>query len=214
MINEVNCDSSKKALLNCSYVRLPSGEYGHCGSAAGVSCSGEQLRVKNVNAAIVDTPCTTYAVLISWELHSGAPHNPSSFSVQCFNQQHRIELFVNDGNLTQITVRGLLSSTSYNCCVSAIYYYETGRRCTSSEIFLSDSFTTPTSGPTEMLKSNSFIIMMIPAAEKVVSSDLNIRISVIGGVLGAIIIILLLLLAMCGGALLYMLRVKSVISNR
>ena len=55
-------------------------------------------------------------------------------------------------------------------------------------------------------------IQMISASigsEKVIGSDLNMRASIIGGVLGSIIIILLLLLAMCGGALLFLLRSRS-----
>ena len=46
-------------------------------------------------------------------------------------------------------------------------------------------------------------------SEKVVDIDLNMRASIIGGVLGSIIIILLLLLAMCGGVLLFLLRSRS-----
>ena len=37
------------------------------------------------------------------------------------------------------------------------------------------------------------------------------RVDIIGGVLGSIIVVLLLLLAVCGGALLFMLRTRNTI---
>ena len=145
-------------------------------------------------------------VLISGELYSNASHRPSSFRVECSNQQRSMELSVNNGTLTQINIGDLLSSISFDCCVSAIYYgnYETERRCTSTEMdlftipahdqTLNQPLTTPTS-----TQSNS---SKVPASDIFVSSDLNIRASIIiGGVLGSIIVILLLLLAICGGVL-------------
>ena len=228
VISEVSCDSSKVRLLDCPHVRRGDDGY-HCSynGGAAVSCREEKLRVKNVSSTTVGTPHST--ILVSWELYSGAPRDPSSFKIQCFNQQHHnMELFVNNGTLTQINVGNLFSSTSYFCCVSTIYhenhrYYATGRRCTSTDMLPSDSFTIP--APTEVpnhlstttttiqiLKPNS---SMIPAAEKVGSSDFDMRESIlIGGVLGSIIVILLLLLAICGGALLYLLRSRSVIPKR
>ena len=227
LIDEVNCSSSEMTLLECNYFR--SGQHCYYGGGAGVRCSEERLRVKNISSATIDTPYTTNTVLISWELYSGVPHNPSSFRVRCFNQQHYyMELFVNIGTLTQIKldIGDLFSSTTYVCCVSAIYYrnYIAGRKCTSTDMLPSDPFTTPTPWPTEMsnqpftiptstqiLQSNS---SMAPAS---ISSDLNnmrANINFIGGVLGSIIVILLLVLAVCGGALLYMLRSRSVIPKR
>ena len=215
-------------LLECNYFR--SGQYCYYGGGAGVKCSEERLRVKNISSATIDTPYTTNTVLISWELYSGVSRNPSSFRVRCYNQQHHMELFVNIGTLTQIKldIGDLFSSISYACCVSAIYNkyyygnYIAGTRCTSTDMLPSDPFTTPT--PTEMpnqpftiptstqiLQSNS---SMAPAS---ISSDLNnmrANINFIGGVLGSIIVILLLVLAVCGGALLYMLRSRSVIPKR
>lgn len=45
--------------------------------------------------------------------------------------------------------------------------------------------------------------------DEFVSSDLNMKANVIGGVLGSIIVILLFLLAICGGALVYLLRSRT-----
>ena len=120
-------------------------------------------------------------------------HKPSSFTAQCFNQQHSIELSVINGTATQISL-DLLSPNSYNCCVLAIYRYGNyvaERKCTSLT--------------TEMLQSNSLTSPVL---------RLNDRSGIIGGVLGSVMIILLLLLAICGGALLYMLQSKSVILKR
>ena len=135
-----------------------------------------------------------------------------------------MQLFVNNGTLTQINIGNLFSSTTYTCCVSAKYgNSETKEKCTSTDnnMIPSDSLTTP--APTQMLNQSlnfttpttTQILSMIPAAEKVGSSDLDMRESIlIGGVLASIIVILLLLLAICGGALLYMLRSRSVIPKR
>ena len=191
VIDRVFCDSSEARLLECPHIKR--GEYGYfCrfGGGASIRCREEKLRVKNVSAATVDTPhCTKHTtVLISWELYNDAPHSPSSFTVECYNQQHHTELSMINGTLMQISVGGLLSSTSYNCCVLAIYYgnYETEGRCTSTEILQSDSPTSPVS------RSND-------------------RQNIIGGVLGFIIVILIILLSICGGTLL---RSKGVIPKR
>ena len=226
-LDNVNCHSSETTLLNCSHVKK--GYVGYLcfpGGYAGVKCREEQLRVKNVNATTVDAP--HYAkptVMISWKLYSGAPHSQSSFRVECFSQQHtEFSLSVTNETLTEISVGGLLSFTSYNCCVSAIYYeiYETEERCTLTEMLPSDLFTT--TAPNQTLNqpfttstSTQMNLSMIPASigsEKVVSSDLNMRASIIVGVLGSVIVVLLLLLAICGGALLFLLRSRSIITKR
>ena len=130
-----------------------------------------------------------------------------------------MELSVNNGTLTQINVGDLLSSTSFACCVSAIYYYgyyEAERRCASTD---SDLFVTPapnqTSNQPFTMNSTSLISASV-GSEKVVSSDLNMKASIIGGVLGSIIAVLLLLLVICGGIMLCLLRsnFKGVITKR
>ena len=191
---------------------MRSGQNCHSSGGASVRCSKERLRVKNVSAVTVKTH--TMTVTISWELYSGAPHKPSSIRVWCFNQHVGFILWVNNGTLAQISVGDLLSSTSFDCCVSAIYYgyFEPEEQCTSTDSMLpSDLFTIPT--PNQTLNqtfttptSTQMNSSMIPGSKKVVSNNLNMRVSIIGGVMGSIIIILLLLLAICGGALLFLLR--------
>ena len=50
--------------------------------------------------------------------------------------------------------------------------------------------------------------------EMFISSDSIMGANIVGGVLGSIIVVLVLLLAICGGALLYLLRARSVILKR
>ena len=140
--------------------------------------------------------------MISWELDNGAPHQPNSFKVECFSQQHtEFSLSVNNGTVMQISLGGLMFSTSYKCCVSARYYYDTERRCSSMDNLPPEAFTSPASAQT----------FTTPASvdSEFVSSDFNMKTNVIGGVLGSIIVILLILLAICGGALLYILRSRT-----
>jgi hypothetical protein len=216
LIDEVDCDSTEAELLQCDYhTRLTSDDYSDC-DYAGVGCNGERLRVQNINVSAA----TTYTAMISWELYSGVvPHKPSSFRIRCYNQQCAIEfsLWVNNVTLTHASVGGIISSVSFGCCVSIIYYYreyyyEAERKCASSDsdMLLPDLFTTPAPNQTVTTPSSTqMIAASISRSEKAVSSDLNMRASIIGGVLGSIIIILLLLLAVCGVALLFSSRSKS-----
>jgi hypothetical protein len=217
VIDEVDCDSTETKLLDCPH----SDHWFWCrnGGDAVVRCTDEQLQViKNITAATVPTlynNITRPSILVSWELYSNASYRPDSFSVKCVNQQyHNMELSVNNGSLTQVNIGDLLSSTTFACCVSAIYYrghYEAERKCTSTDSDLS-LFTT--SAPNQPFTMNSSSIPASVGSETVVSSDLSMRASIIGGVLGSIIAILLLLLVVCGGALLYLLRSKGVTSKR
>ena len=209
LVDKVNCDSSDTRLVDCHY-RIRSGDNSDC-DYAGVRCNGERLRAQNVNVSAT-TVNTTQNVMVSWELYGNAPHEPSSLRVRCYNQQRAIEfsLWMNNETLTHVSVGGVLSSVSFACCVSITYYYYRGyyeaeRKCASTNMLLPDSYII--SGPVTTPSSTQ----MIPASigSENISSDLNMRASIVGGVLGSIIIILLLLLAMCGGALLFLLRSKN-----
>ena len=138
--------------------------------------------------------------MISWELYSDAPHEPSSFRVRCYNQQGAIEfminLLVNTETLTHVSVGGILSSVSYVCCVSVTYYYrgyyyEAEGKCASTDpnMPLPDSYIT--SAPNQTLNQPVTIpssTQKIPASigsEKVIGSDLSMRASIVSGVLGS-----------------------------
>ena len=196
IIDDVSCGYNHHAqLLDCSYENI--GDDGFScqnGGDAGVRCREEELRVKSVSAATVDTSlyCTKRIITISWELHNALSHRPSSFTVTCSNPQHYTALYMINGTTMQISIGDLLSA-SYRCCVSATYYgnYVTEGRCTSIN--------------TETLPSHLFTTSASIGSEKVTSNDINMQATIIGGVLGSTIIILLLLLAICGGALLFLL---------
>jgi hypothetical protein len=222
-IDEVFCHSSDTTLLNCFYYgRGDRGYYCFFGGDAGVRCTDKLLQVKNVTAATIQASynnITGPIILLSWELYSNASYRPDSFSVECINQQHHnMELSVNDGSLTQVNIGDLLSSTTFRCCVSAIYYhgyYEAERKCISTDSDLLFTTTAPNQISNQPFTMNSpSVIPASVGSETVVSSDLSMRASIIGGVLGSIIAILLLLLVVCGGALLYLLRSKGVTSKR
>jgi hypothetical protein len=228
LIDEVHCDSTETKLLDCPHIKR--GYYGfRCrnGGDAGVRCTDKWLQVKNITAATIQASCnniTKQSILLSWELYSNASYTPSSFAVECFNRRHDMELSVNNGTLTQVNIGDIFSSTPFRCCVSAIYYrghYDTEQRCTATDSnVLLNLFTTP--APNRTVITNQPVTtpnstQMIPASigsETVASSDLGMRASIIGGVLGSIIAILLLLLVVCGAALLYLLRSKGVTSKR
>ena len=77
-------------VLNCSNVLMKKkviihGFFCQNGGDAGVRCREEEIRVKSVSAATVDTPynCTKHTITISWELHNTSSHKPSSFTVTC-----------------------------------------------------------------------------------------------------------------------------------
>ena len=213
----MDCDSSDARLVDCSYI-LRSDDCSDCDYAA-VRCNGERLRAQNVNVTVNNS--TTHTAMISWELHSDAPHEPTSFRVRCYyynNQQRAIEfsLWVSNETLTHVSVGGILSSVSFACCVSFTYYYlgyyyEAEGKCasTDSNMLLPDSYITPDPNQSATTPSSTQMMPASIGSEKVISSDLNMRANIIGGVLGSIIIILLLLLAMCGGTLLFLLRSRS-----
>lgn len=227
-LDNVDCQSSEATLLNCSHFkRFDRGYNCRNGGYAGVKCSEEQLRVQDVSIAIDNA--TTPTIVISWELYGGTRHKPSSFRVECFNRLRKeFSLWVNNGTIThlayRVSVGDTLSSTFSACCVSAIHYgyYETRRRCTSTEILPPDLFTTST--PSQALnqsfttlistQTNPSLITPSIGSEKSASGGLiSMRASIvsIGGVLGSIIVVLLLLLAVCGGALLFLLRSRNTI---
>ena len=220
VIDEVRCDSTETKLLDCPHTRR--GFWCRNGGDAGVRCTNKWLQVKNITAATIQALYNNIIrqnISLSWELYNNASYTPNSFSVECVNQQHHyMQLSVNNGTLTQVNIGDIFSSTIFVCCVSAIYYrghYSTEHRCTvaDSDMLLQDLFTIPALNQTpNQLVTTPSSTQMMPASigsEEVVSSDLNMRASIVGGVLGSIIIILLLLLAMCGGALLFLLRSRS-----
>ena len=182
MIENVNCYSDESRLHDCAY-SMPNS----CpsGGGAGVHCRV----IKNIyfNVAMINN-----SVLITWEYSNSKSHRPSSFDVHCFMISERRRYFVSlsaSNGTSRLSVGSFLPNTSYNCCVSAKYESITSEiRCVS-------------------IRSED----LLASTETFISSDTNTRTTVIiiGAVLGCITVILLLLLAVCGGALLYLLRTRT-----
>ena len=155
----------------------------HCplGGGAGVNCSIDD-RLKNVSVTttsttVTDTVCT---VLITWEITG---NDPWFYEAECFNDMHRVSstvtVTVNNVTVHATNLEGLRPTTSYTCCVLAIYaYYEAKQICA---------------------------IIQTPS---LLSGRTDHTISVVGGILGLIIAILVILLAACGIALVCLIRPK------
>ena len=173
VLDDVQCDGSEATLLECDH----RDRYYNCFNSedAGVKCNRDEA-IKNVIARL-STPCvSTYTTLITWMSQITTQYQPSLYNIECFNRQHHIKMLVNNTTFS-VELSGLLPSTSYNCCVSAVYGSYTARAVC-----------------TEIATT-----MMLPSGKSSVADT-------IGGVLGFIIIILLILLAVSGVALVYLLR--------
>ena len=223
-MDNVACDSTEARLLDCSHADLLTYHWWYrceSGGGAAVRCRNSELNVQNVGVALVNTSCnTTYATaVVSWELQDNTEYQPNSFSVKCSNEQHRIELSMENNHTFTTQLGGLLSSaTYYISCVSAVYgSYVANGICAllplqSANINESGllAISTPSEAPQGFASDTTF--SSISRLTQTGGSDR--RISITGGVLGFIIAILLILLAICGGTLLCLLRSRSLILKR
>ena len=194
-LDELGCASIEMSLLACPHRRLFRHNCNHSDDA-GVNCTGDE-RLKSVNVNIIPSymslTSTLTMVSISWELHNITLDEPRWFEVECLNERHRVTQpdFV-DNKTNSTDLFGLLPSSHYNCCVSAVYgLYATSRRmkCTPIEIPK-----TVTNSPMEQSSASNTV----------------------GGVLGFVVSILLILLSLSVAAVVYLLwsRRKSNIQTR
>ena len=184
VLDNVRCDSSEMALLQCSHNGLFRHNCNHR-EDAGVECSEEKERLLHISVNVI----SVHTVSINWELQNITLRQPNSYKAECFSEAHHIEMSVNNTTFN-IQLMGLLPSISYNCCVSAVY----GSYC---------NIYTPKGACIETTTMNQ----IQPKSNSQASSSADI----VGGVLGFIIALLLILLAISGAALVYLLRTKSVI---
>jgi hypothetical protein len=189
VLDEVQCDGSEATLLlECNHRELFMHDCRH-NEDAGVKCNRDEdnnIIIKNINASIIrlNTPCvSTYTAMITWTPQDTThEYQLSSHQIECFSRQHHIKMLVS--NVTfNVELSGLLPSTPYNCCVSAVYGSYTAR-----------GVCTPIQTPTNQ-----------PSGSPIVKSSAG-NAAIIGGVLGFIIVVLLVLLAVLGAALVYLLR--------
>ena len=209
VLNNVNCNPNKDTLLqDCSSHSLS--DNCHHGKDAGVRCQIDSRIIKNISASSVASTGTVHTVLIIWELQNNTLYEPYLFEVECSNEQHKIVMSVSNKTFST-QLQGLLPSTSYTCCILAIYiesddHNGAKRICTIIKTpglpNTQENFST--TAPAETVASDKFM------APDSVSNTVS-------GVLGSIIAVLLVLLAICGVALMYLLRqrcLESVISKR
>ena len=176
-LDNVRCDASEATLLECNHYGLFRHDCRHS-EDAGVECSKDKEIIESISVNISKTHARTYNALITWTPQNATQYQPSSYRAECFNEQHQMKMFVNNETFS-LELVGLLPSTSYNCCVSAVHKSFTIRRV------CIETTTIPT-----MSSEN-------PRCSAV---------DTVGGVLGFIIVILLILLAVTVVALMYLLR--------
>ena len=144
-------------------------------------------RLKNINVTTTSTTVTDTAYTALITWEI-TENDPWFYEAECFNDMHRVSSTFNNVTVHATNLEGLRPATSYTCCVLAIYgYYEAKRICATIQ--------TPS----------------------LLSSRTDHTISVVGGVLGLIIAILVILLAVCGIALVYLIRprfLKRILPNR
>jgi hypothetical protein len=107
---------------------------------AGVRCrKKERWLIQNLSVDIDSIDAHT--VLITWMLQNDTLHWPDSYVIECFSEDegHRIEMSASNSTFS-IQLMGLIPSTPYNCCVSALpalhelYVYK--RTCTDEVIMI------------------------------------------------------------------------------
>ena len=214
-LDNIQCNTlSHRRLLECPHLGFYVENCGHH-EDAGVSCI-----LNRVNGTLNATPWpvnvlnTTYSatVLLTWEQTSEEGDRPLSFRVDCKSRSHSssVTLSVTDNRSFTTPVGGLHPSTSYNCCVSAVYetMHTSEGACTLVETtHISITTMSPISSETESVTTSLFPRAIItthdhdqsPVTEASgCASKSGIQPLVIGGVLGFVIIVLLILLVvMC-----------------
>ena len=182
-LDNVRCNPLRDmSLLECPHRPTPVNSCNHTRDA-GVQCRDDQGEVKTISATIINP---VHTLMITWSLgNSTRAGAPIMFKIECFSEKHRIAITVSNQTSTT-NLEGLLPSTSYACCVSAVYKLYTARRiCTEVET----TSTTVTITDSEETTGAATI-----DSEEIASNSTN----VVGGVLGFIIAVLLILLALSG----------------
>ena len=178
VLDDFQCESSESSLLCCRHEEYNISHNcvnGRDNAAATVRCK-RNLNLKIIRAYVSNTP-TVSSVLITWELQNSTVDRPRSFKVECnsFSEQHYIMVVSVNNNTTSL--RGLLPSTPYNCCISTVIEDELdefGKVCTSINTHET------------LVSSDSPITIAISSDSKISNS--------VSGVLGFIIAILFILL--------------------
>ena len=235
VLDDVRCSSNETSLLVCPHRRLFMNNCNH-NEDAGVNCTGYE-RLKSVNVNIIPSYMSlTSMVSISWELHNTTLDEPRWFEVECLNERHRVtqpDFVDNKTNFTDLF--GLLPSSHYNCCVSAVYgLYATSRRkkCTPIEIPKTMMSTSPaplseSTTPSTLNLNNTIHTISVPSSstsnststhtevpeeleetKMIPIASVSTSVNTVGGVLGFVVCVLLILLAILVAAVVYLLRTR------
>ena len=186
--SRVGCDVGLDyKIINCPATYYPS----NCEHAkdAGVRCNREALvHSVNVNTVNNSPNAINLSAFITWERSSRTNEDVTSYNVECHNNDHSIAVTVSK-QTQNVSLAGLLPSTTYSCCVSAIYHdaHIAKGTCDTSDTGL---FTT-----------------------EIEASGSSSSTSVIGGVLSFIIVLLLVLLIISVIALVCVLRPGARLKN-
>ena len=124
---------------------------------------------------IIGIPVMETTVLLKWTLEDS--DEVVQYGVECSSVRHTAHLQVNNQTFTA-HISGLLHSSTYDCCISAVFDSYKTKACVSIETGITTSIATE-------------------------SSRNAAKITTVGGVLGFIIMVLLLMLAVLIVALVY-----------
>ena len=179
VIKNVDCSWDELRLRDCPYSKYTVPHSCQNGKIAGVRCKV----IRSIEFSTANN-----SIFITWDYNNSTAHQPSSFDVRCNGQQHyNNNISVSNGTSRVSDIVGhLIPNTSYDCCVSAKYAQLTGAIVT-----------------TEIRCAS------IKSGDLLPSDTNNMTATVVGAVLGCVIVILLVLLAVCGGALLRLLRSRA-----
>ena len=224
-LDNVKCIGNETTLLDCHRDNELFIHNCNHGEDAGVRCNGNSSLLSNsiVNVSINNVTSIIrlstygidlYKVFITWKWQNNSmiQNQLNSLQIECFSDRHHIGMSVNSTALS-VELLGLLRSTSYNCCVSAIYESYTARAVCTEIATIQPPTSQPSEtsmmrtsgGPTGDINPDTNInetLNMYQTQESASSSTAD----TIGGVLGCIIAVLFILLAMSGAALVYLLR--------
>ena len=127
VLDDVQCNPAvHRRLLECPSLIGQCQHNCHHFEDAGVACSELKRAVEgNISIAPVGQPSTMYTteVFLTWEQRGNSleQNRHSSFRVECTSRLHSATVIVISNQSFTTLIGGLLPSTSYNCCVSAVY---------------------------------------------------------------------------------------------
>ena len=109
-MDDVNCDGSEAALLQCSHDGLLRHNCIHY-EDAGVRCGSEEERRENDDIISVNriNIINVHTLLITWVLQNSTLHWPDSYVVECFSEYegHRISKSASNSAFS-LTLMGLI----------------------------------------------------------------------------------------------------------